>query len=140
MGADVAVLVAVLVVVTIVVGFRGITEQRAFQFLLVFLATGSGGQAEQLQWLLQLLAHRRDLGLVGVAVGSVFEADQIHCRAVQLQLQSVAIEHGIELGHAMLVGAEGAVGVVVIVVIIVGMGHGQWQQGEGQGKQQATHG
>ncbi len=90
--------------------------------------------------MLQLLAHRRDLGLVGVAVGGVFEADQVHCRAVQLQLKRVAIEHGVEPGHAMLVGAEGAMGVVVIMVIIVGMGHGQGQQGEGQGEQQATHG
>ncbi|MNE20475.1 hypothetical protein D3C80_1135980 [compost metagenome] len=39
----------------------------------------------------------------------------------------------------MLVGAEGAVGVVMIMVI-VSMGHGQWQQSEGQGEQQATHG
>ncbi|MNW16440.1 hypothetical protein D3C71_2152850 [compost metagenome] len=39
----------------------------------------------------------------------------------------------------MLVGTEGAMG-VVMVMVIVGMRHGKGQQGEGQGEQQATHG
>ncbi|MNT65316.1 hypothetical protein D3C72_2032880 [compost metagenome] len=89
----------------------------------------------------KLLAHGGDFGLVGIAAGGMLEADQVHCRAVQLQFQGIAIEHCVELGYAMLVGAEGAVGVVMIMVMfIVGMGYGQWQQSEGQGEQQATHG
>jgi len=115
---------------------------RKFLLVALFLPFFIGQVVRAYGWLI-ILGNQgmvnEALGLVGIAAGGMLEADQVHCRAIQLQFQGIAIEYRVELGHAMLVGAERAVGVVMIMVI-VGMGNGQWQQGEGQGEQQATHG
>ncbi|MNR33172.1 hypothetical protein D3C85_1508240 [compost metagenome] len=71
----------------------------------------------------------------------MFEADQVHRRAFQFQLQGLVVQHYIEAGNAVLMGGEAAMSVVMIViVVVVGMSDGQGQQGKRQGKQQTTHG
>nr|VVN37300.1 hypothetical protein PS652_05195 [Pseudomonas fluorescens] len=127
--------------VAVIIGCRLVAEQRAFQFLITFAAVGCLGQAEQGQWFFQLCAHSRDLGFVGGAGGRMLEAEQVHRRAVQLQLQGLVVQHHIQARGAVLMGGEAAMGVVMIVVVVfMGMGDGQGQQGKRQGKQQTTHG
>ena len=117
------------------------SEQGALQFDLGGLAVAAG-QGEQADGLLQLALGGRDLGLVGIAFGCMFEADQVHRRAFELQLQQVAVQRGIEAGDTMLVGSQAVVGmfVVVIMAVLMSLGSDQGQQGEGQGEQQVAHG
>ena len=115
-------------------------EQRAFQLLL---ADGASAcvEAEQRQRVLQLAERGSDLGLVGVALGGMFETHQVHRRAFQFQLQGLAIEHHVELGEAMLVGIEAAVCLMRVVMGMIGRLDGdQGQQGKRQGEYKAAHG
>ncbi|APC22480.1 hypothetical protein BME99_27960 [Pseudomonas protegens] len=63
----------------------------------------------------------------------MFEAHQVHCRALQLQFQGLAVEHGVQTADSMFVGAEAAMFMLVIMGLR-GLGGGQWQQGERQGE------
>ncbi|MCY1451287.1 hypothetical protein D9M71_681440 [compost metagenome] len=128
MGVDIAVLVLVMLV-----GIRGVAEQRAVQLDFADAAAGRGGQGDQFQRLAQLRLHLCHAGLVGCAAGRVLEAHQVHRRAFQFEFQGVAVEGRVQLGDAMLVLAEAAV-----LVFIVGMGGNQGHQG--QGEQQGAHG
>jgi uncharacterized membrane protein len=96
--------------------------------------------------LFQFAARSADLGFVGVTLGGMLEADQVHGWAVQLQLQHLAIEYNVELGGAVFMGIQAAVfGMVVLVmmvfvfVLVRGNRAGQGQQGKRQGKEQAAH-
>ena len=129
----------VMVMVVVIVGVRFVTEQRAVQLLLAEHAVGGLWQAEQHQRLLQLRPYRGDLGLVCRRAGGVFEAHQVHRRAVQFQLQGLAVQRCVQAADAMLVGAEA--GVLMIVVMFFGrLGDGQWQQGKRQSEKQTAHG
>ncbi|MCY1446258.1 hypothetical protein D9M71_628120 [compost metagenome] len=117
-----------LVRLTIVIYCRPVPEQGAFQRLFGFAAVGRLGQGKQRQGLFQLGACGGNLGLVGSAAGGVFKADQIHRRALQLNLQCLAVEYCIESGNPVLMRGEAAVGVIMVVIVIVmgmGMGNGQ---------------
>ena len=125
------------IVVIIVIGiFRcRIAEQRAFQFLVGHYAASGFRQVEQLQRLVQQGAHGGDLGLVGVGGGRVFEAHQVHRRALQFQFQGLPVQRGVQPTNAMLVGAEAA-----MFVGFMGLGGNQREQGKRQGEQQVAHG
>jgi len=146
MGVDFTVVVIMLVgggafavggvVIIVMLGFWFVTEQRAVEFLAADHATCGLGQVEQCRWIFQLLAHGGDLGFVGGAGRYMFEAHQVHGRAVQFQLQGLAVQYGIQAPDAMFMGAEAA---VLVVVVFVSMSDSQWQQGKRQSKQQTAH-
>ncbi|MCY1450669.1 hypothetical protein D9M71_674950 [compost metagenome] len=132
MGVDIAVLMLMLVLVMLV-GIRGIAEQRAVQLDFADVAAGRGGQGDQFQRLAQLCPHLIHARLVGCTAGRVLETHQVHRRAFQFELQAGAVQGCVQLGDAVLVLAEAAV-----LVFIVGVGGNQGHQG--QGEQQGTHG
>ena len=146
MGVDFTVVVIMLVgggafavggvVIVVMLGFRFVTEQRAVEFLAADHTTCGLGQVEQGRWIFQLFAHGGDLGLVGGAGGYMFETHQVHGRAVQFQLQDLAVQHGIQAPDAMFMGAEAA---VLVVMVFVSMSDSQWQQGKRQSEQQTAH-
>ena len=111
------------------VGRRLVAEQRTPQFLAGHRAAGGDRQGEQLQRFFQLRAGLGHGGLVRVGAGGVFETDQVHRRAVQLQFEGLAVQRHVQLGDAVLVLAQAAVG-VVMVVVVMGLG-GERQQDEG---------
>ena len=148
MGVNFAVIVVMLALgrrFVIIIGVRFVTEQRAFQRLTGCHAAGSGRQAEQGQGLFQLGPGSGDPGFVGIGGGLVFETHQVHCRALQFQLQCLTVQRRVQAADAMLMGLQAAMLFVMFMVVIMFMGLsgvsiGQRQQGEWQSEQQTTHG
>ncbi len=87
----------------------------------------------------QLRADGSDFGFVGVGGGGVFEAHQVHRRAFQLQLQSLAIQRRVQATDAVFVGAEAAMFIMIVIMLDRRMGDSQRQQGKRQSEQQTAH-
>lgn len=138
MGVDLAVLAFMITVVLIamVMVMSLAFEQRTFQLGFGQLAACRCWQTKQSIRLLQPLAGVGDLALVRVAARCVLEAHQVHRRATEFDFQHRAIQRSVQLGGAVLVGAEA---VMVVVIMLPGGQNETGQQSEGQGKQQTAH-
>ena len=83
---------------------------------------------------MQLVLQGGHFGPVGGAFRGMLEAEQVHGRTLQCNFQGLAVEHHIELGRAVLMGAQAAMlgmlmvmrmRVVVFMRVLMGLGESQ---------------
>jgi hypothetical protein len=116
--ACMVVMVCVLCVMIIIVGSR---KQGAFGFHLLQHAGGRVRHDKKGVGLSQALVGLIDCCAIIFAGGHMFEADNVGCRALEFEYQTLAIDHQIQRCHAMLVGAQAGAALLAMLSILVSM-------------------